>query len=182
MKKKVKKKIKGFFTKPLFLLFLAVILWALLMGLSTSFIFSRVKREAKFIITDAVNKAIKQASRARTVVQDVEVYHRISINDIKTRLSADASSEIATGSIINHSGKTIRSIKIKLLFYDSKKNIIDIIETTEITGQIKPVGLVQFSVLRRLGKAGEPKETTVQKRSASVTGSMTDFELEEKEQ
>ncbi|OGF50135.1 MAG: hypothetical protein A2231_11925 [Candidatus Firestonebacteria bacterium RIFOXYA2_FULL_40_8] len=171
MKRKSKKKIISIFKRPTTIIIIFVIAWAVFAGLSTSFILSRVKREFIAATGDILDNLKNKYVRGRTVIEDVEVYNKLKIIDVKCRASASGKEEIVTGRIINDSEKRLGKLKIKLSFVDGAGEAIEVLEYEDVVSLLEAKGSAEFSVLRKL--------TGEKKRCVSVKGVVSDFNVVE---
>lgn len=123
MKNKYKKKISSFFKKPLVILFLILVAWAIFAGLSTSFIISRAKREIVAATQDIISNTLAKVNRGRTVLKDVEIYNKLKVVDLESK-----EWDILNGAVVNASDQKLTEVKIKIIFLDNQNNAVDVQE------------------------------------------------------
>jgi len=160
MRHKTKKRITGFFKRPLVILIIIVIGWALFAGLSTSFIISRATREAKIAALDLINDIKGKVDRGRTVLEDVDIYNLLSVVDIGID-----DGNILSGTVVNASDKKLGGLKLKLIFLDREGKTSSIQEFEDVIKVIGPNSSVKFTV------RAEPAQY------ARVKGIVSDFYL-----
>lgn len=177
MKKiKSRKVIVKILRNPINIIIIALVIWALVVGLSTSFVFSRIKREA----INTINDIMQQVNRAKAVAQDVNVYNKLKVSNVKLSTSASKNEEIVSGLITNNSSKTAILIKLKFAFYNGKDDVLDCFEKENAVRYVEPNKSSEFIFTRMLGTKSESEKTAETKKAASVKVTISDFQVLDK--